>query len=221
MLQADPAALIPQDPGRQRQALLDLLRLEPRGAAQREEQRLIALIGALERSMPADLAAAGGLDLLEGVWELRWSSGRQPYLAVGPWLENLQLLAPSQGRGMNLLRLPGPLGPLAGIAVEASIAVESSGSAPRQRVQVRFRRGGWLGPALGTGRLQLLRKVRQSFPAWLDITVLDAELRICRGNAGTLFALLRRPDLSLQALLLPAEQALDPGPASDQLNGTD
>jgi hypothetical protein len=44
--------------------------------------------------------------------------------------------------------------------------------------------------------------VQQPFPAWLDITVLDGELRVCRGNAGTLFALLRRPDLNLQELLL-------------------
>lgn len=204
MVPADPAVLIPEDPARQRQALLELLRLEPRGAAKRQEPRLRALIDALERSLPADLAAAGALEQLEGVWELRWSSGRQPYLAVGPWLENLQLLAPSQGRGMNLLRLPGPL---AAIAVEASIAVEAAGPAPRQRVEVRFRRGGWLGPALGPGRLQLLRSVQQSFPAWLDITVLDAELRVCRGNAGTVFALLRRPDLSLAELLLPAELA--------------
>lgn len=205
MVQADPALPIPEDPDLQRQALLALLRLEPRGAAQRQAARLMALIGALERSRPADLAAAGALEQLEGVWELRWSSSRQPYLAVGPWLENLQLLAPSQGRGMNLLRLPGPLGSLAGIAVEAAIAVETAGPAPRQRVQVCFRRGGWLGPALGAGRLQLLRTVQQSFPAWLDITVLDAELRICRGNAGTVFALLRRPDLTLAELLLPAE----------------
>ena len=66
---------------------------------------------------------------------------------------------------------------------------------------VRFERGGWLGPRLGDTRLQLLREVRQSFPAWLDITVLDEEIRVCRGNAGTLFALLRRPDLRLEDFL--------------------
>lgn len=211
MSQSDPAAAIPPDPATQRQALLALLRQEPRGVAQRQEPRLRALIGALERSLPADLAAAGALEQLEGVWELRWSSSSQPYLAVGPWLENLQLLAPSQGRAMNLLRLPGPLASLAGIALEAAIAVETS-AAPRQRVQVRFQRGGWLGPPLGSGRLQLLREVRQAFPAWLDITVLDTELRVCRGNAGTLFALLRRSDLSLHQLLLPAKP--QPGPAT-------
>jgi len=42
--------------------------------------------------------------------------------------------------------------------------------------------------------------VQQSFPAWLDITVLDQQLRICRGNAGTTFALLRRSDIPLTEL---------------------
>ena len=66
-------------------------------------------------------------------------------------------------------------------------------------MEVLFRRGGWVGPQLpGGNRLQLLREVQQSFPAWLDITVLDRQLRICRGNAGTTFALLRRDDLNLE-----------------------
>jgi hypothetical protein len=49
--------------------------------------------------------------------------------------------------------------------------------------------------------LQLQREVQQSFPAWLDITVLTEELRLCRGNAGTIFALLRRPDLAVADFL--------------------
>jgi hypothetical protein len=201
-------------PTNTREELLALLRQGGRGAANRQAERLRELFVALERAMPADLATPGALEQLEGVWELRWSSSSQPYLAVGPWIVNLQLLAPSLGRGMNLLRLPGPLGPVAGIAVEAAISVESS-----QRVQVRFQRGGWLGPRLGDTRLQLLRMVRQPFPAWLDITVLDDELRLCRGNAGTLFALLRRADLALCELLLPltsapgSESPTDPDPA--------
>jgi hypothetical protein len=35
----------------------------------------------------------------------------------------------------------------------------------------------------------------------------DAELRLCRGNAGTLFALLRRPDLSMGPWSTEAELA--------------
>ncbi len=184
--------------------LLSLLRRGARGEAQRQESRVRELILELERTTPADLAAPGALELLEGVWELRWSSSSQPYLQAVPWLENLQVLAPSQGRALNLLRPPGLLTALGGIAVEASISIDSSGSSsssPHQRVQVRFQRGGWRGPLLGATRLQLQRQVQQSIPAWLDITVLSPELRLCRGNAGTIFALLRRPDLAVEDFL--------------------
>jgi hypothetical protein len=73
--------------------------------------------------------------------------------------------------------------------VQARITVEGL-----QLVGVRFERGGWLGPKIGERRLQLLREVNQSFPAWLDISVLDNDLRVCRGHAGTLFALARHPE---------------------------
>jgi len=193
----------------QRNSLVELLRQEPRGAANRQDQEVLGLIECLEQATPANLLSEEALQQLEGVWELRWSSGKQPYLAVGPWLENLQLLAPSKGRGMNLLRLPGPMGPVLGIAVVAAIKVEQGATGDTnpcsQRVTVRFERGGWLGPTLMNRRAQWLRDVNQSFPAWLDITVLDDNLRVCRGNAGTVFALLKRHDLKLDELM-PSEQ---------------
>ncbi len=185
-----------------------LKQLRPPGAggpSVASAERVRRLIEQLELEQPADLVRDQAL--LRGVWELRWSSSSLPYLAVAPWLENLQLLDPANGRGMNLLRLAGPLGPVAGIAVQAAIAIEPVAGAagepapPAQRVSVRFERGGWLGPRIGQGRLQLLREVKQSFPAWLDITVVDGEIRVCRGNAGTLFVLLRRLDLSLESLM--------------------
>ncbi|MFN6352417.1 MAG: PAP/fibrillin family protein [Cyanobacteriota bacterium] len=178
-----------------RTALIALLRSGGGG------ERIQALIEQVEREQPADLST--DTPLVEGVWELRWSSSSLPDLATAPWITNLQVLAPSRGQGMNLLRLAGPLGDLAGIAVRAAIAIEppAAPDQPSQRVSVRFEEGGWLGPKLGDQRLKLLRQVRQSFPAWLDITVVDQELRLCRGNAGTVFALLRRPDLSVAELL--------------------
>ena len=200
-----------------RSLLLKQLRAPgPGGSPVGSPEQVRALIETLEQEQPADLSR--DQELLRGVWELRWSSSSLPYLAVAPWLENLQLLDPANGRGMNLLRLAGPLGPVAGIAVQAAIGIEPaatdadvSASAepprpsqppkPTQRVSVCFVRGGWLGPKFGQNRLQLLREVKQSFPAWLDITVVDAEIRVCRGNAGTLFVLLRRPDLSLESLM--------------------
>lgn len=179
-----------------RDMLLGLLRTA--GGAR---EQIPDLVQQLEQVQPADLRT--DTPLLEGVWELRWSSSSLPYLATAPWLTNLQVLSPSRGQGMNLLRLAGPLGELAGIAVRAAIAVVPPEAAdlPSQRVRVQFERGGWLGPTLGGQRLQLLREVRQSFPAWLDITVVDGDLRICRGNAGTVFALLRRSDLSVEEML--------------------
>ena len=148
-------------------------------------------IAELEAKQPADLNTDAAR--LRGVWELRWSSSSQPWLRQAHWLDNLQILDPEHGRGCNLLRLRGPMGPLGGVSVEADIAVVSN-----QRVEVCFRKGGWIGPELpGLGRLKLQRALDQSFPAWLDITVLDSEIRICRGNAGTTFALLRRPRLEV------------------------
>ena len=76
--------------------------------------------------------------------------------------------------------------------MDAEISVVS-----QQRVNVSFKRGGWAGPSIAGRKLQLLRTIEQSFPAWLDITVLDDALRICRGNAGTTFCLLKRPDIPL------------------------
>ena len=158
------------------------------------EATIRQLVEDLEREQPADLER--DRELLAGVWELRWSSSRQPWLREAPWLENLQVLAPERGLGMNLLRLKGPLGSMAAISVVAALEV-----CPPQRVGVQFQRGGWIGPRFGSNRLELLATVRQSFPAWLDITVLDQELRVCKGNAGTVFALVRRADLSAQELL--------------------
>ena len=165
--------------------------------AKPNRDKLDELIKVLEAAASIDLSDVEQQQQLEGVWELRWSSSKQPYLQVQPWLENLQVLMPSQGRGMNLLRLPPPLA-VAGVAVEAELTLE-----PPQRVQVRFRRGGLLGPQLAGWKANVMTGIQQSFPAWLDITALSDELRICRGQNGTIFCLRKRHDLTAQALLPP------------------
>ena len=98
---------------------------------------------------------------------------------------------------MNLLRPKGFLSSIAAISVQADLAVLD-----QKRVEVKFRTGGWVGPTLPSGRrLKLFKEVTQSFPAWLDITILDEKLRVCRGNAGTIFALTRRMDISIDSLM--------------------
>ena len=152
-------------------------------------------VSALEQSSAADLSRNS--EVLEGVWDLRWSSSSQPWLRQAPWLENLQVLDPANNRGCNLLRLRGPFGVIGAISVQADLAVINE-----KRVEVKFRKGGWLGPSLpGIGQLKLLREVEQSFPAWLDITYLDQQLRICRGNAVTTFARLRNQSITMAELL--------------------
>ena len=170
------------------QLLQELKRAKPRATV------VEPLVVALEQSIPCNLEQQQ--HLLEGVWELRWSSSSLPYLQVQPWFENLQVLQPASGRGMNLLRLAGPLGELGAIAVQAELSLE-----PPKRVGVRFRRGGVIGPRLGSLQARLLTAVNQAFPAWLDITVLTETLRICRGSNGTLFVLVRRADLDAETLL--------------------
>ena len=177
------------------ESLIHLLKNQPRNTG------IAELIHDIEK--PSTIELCDSIDLLTGVWELRWSSASQPWLKQADWLQNLQVLDPANGRGMNLLKLAGPLGAAAAVTVEAELTLEGA-----NRVGVRFKRGGWRGPSLPGGRrLELFKTVNQSFPAWLDITVLTNDLRICRGNAGTVFALLKRHDRSVNDFLSRAPRS--------------
>ena len=41
---------------------------------------------------------------LQGVWELRWSSSKSPFLKYSPFIDNLQILDPFNLNGLNLLK---------------------------------------------------------------------------------------------------------------------
>ncbi len=177
-----------------KQQLIDRLRSKPNDAS------IFSLIQTIENQSVVDLER--DLSLLKGVWELRWSSSTQPWLKQAGWLENLQILDPEKQKGMNLLRAKGVFGSLAIIAIEADLTINQS-----NQVGVNFKKGGWLGPSLNGGnRLKLLAKINQAFPAWLDITFIDHDLRLCRGNAGTIFALLKRHDLSVSDWIPPSTE---------------
>ena len=89
--------------------LIHLLKEQPRN------REIPDLIRAAEAA--SDIELSNNLALLTGVWELRWSSASQPWLKQADWLQNLQILDPENARGMNLLRLAGPLGSAAAITV--------------------------------------------------------------------------------------------------------
>ena len=77
--------------GTSRNELIELLSNQPNDPSL--SQRIVEL----EAEQPADLNRDA--DALEGVWELRWSSSNQPWLKQSPWLNNLQILDPVNGRG--------------------------------------------------------------------------------------------------------------------------
>ena len=44
------------------------------------------------------------IEKLKGVWELRWSSSKAPFLNYSPLVDNLQILDPLNLNGLNLLK---------------------------------------------------------------------------------------------------------------------
>ena len=65
------------------------------------------------------------------------------------------------------------------------------------RIGVKFTHAGFLGPNIGLKKLKALAQIKKEQKGWLDITYLSKNLRICRGDKGTLFTLVRRNDEKL------------------------
>ena len=65
-------------------------------------KKILQLIKLAENESIVDITKQ--LDQLMGVWELRWSSSKSPFLNYSPLLDNLQILDPEKGRGLNFLR---------------------------------------------------------------------------------------------------------------------
>ena len=55
-----------------------------------ESNKIIDLFKSAENESSIDIF--NQLDLLRGVWELRWSSAKSPYLNYSSFIDNLQIL---------------------------------------------------------------------------------------------------------------------------------
>ena len=145
-------------------------------------------IGELAKNLEleSDFVLPKDIDRLKGVWELRWSSSKAPFLNYSPLIDNLQILDPKTSNGMNLLK---PLGvnKILGSAILAKLNIINE-----KRVGVIFTHAGVLGPKIGSYQIQGLVKIRKEQKGWLDITYLKNDIRICRGDKGTIFVLLRK-----------------------------
>ena len=138
------------------------------------------------------------IELLTGVWELKWSTSKSPFLNYSPFLDNLQILEPERSRGLNLLRPKGFAGKLFSTNILASLEITD-----RKRINVSFKKAGIIGPKLLGKKISFLSEIKKTQKGWLDTTVLSPDLRICKGYKGTTFALLKRNDLSLTEFFNP------------------
>ncbi len=126
------------------------------------------------------------INKLKGVWELRWSSSNTPFLNYSPFIDNLQILDPSKSNALNLLK-PRGINGIIGTGIVAKLNPLND-----IRVEVRFTHAGLIGPKIGSSKLNALAQIKKEQKGWLDITYLSNNLRICRGDKGTLFLLKRR-----------------------------
>jgi len=126
------------------------------------------------------------IEKLKGIWELRWSSSNAPFLSYSPLVDNLQILNPSKSNAMNLLK-PRGINGIIGTGIVAELYPLNE-----IRVGVKFTHAGLIGPKIGFTKLKVLAQIKKEQKGWLDITYLSKNLRICRGDKGTLFTLVRR-----------------------------
>ena len=131
------------------------------------------------------------IEKLKGIWELRWSSSNAPFLSYSPLIDNIQILNPSKSNAMNLLKPRGVNG-IIGTGIVAELYQIND-----IRVGVKFTRAGFIGPNIGFTKVKALASIKKEQRGWLDITYLSKNLRICRGDKGTLFTLIKRDDENL------------------------
>ena len=146
---------------------------------------------ALELENNSNFNLKSDIENLKGIWELRWSTSNSRLLRYSPFIDNLQILNPSKSNAMNLLK-PRGLDGIVGTGIVAELYPLND-----IRVGVKFTRAGLIGPNIGLTKLTALAQIKREQKGWLDITFLSGDIRICRGDKGTIFTLVRRNDEKL------------------------
>ena len=150
---------------------------------------IILLATKLERK--SNFIFSKDIKKLQGIWELRWSSSSAPFLNYSPLVDNLQILDPLKLSALNLLK-PRGINSIIGTGIIAKLKPINE-----IRIGVQFTHAGLIGPQIGLTKIKALTKIKKEQKGWLDITYLSKELRICRGDKGTLFVLKKRSDEKL------------------------
>lgn len=144
------------------------------------------------------------VDLLQGNWRLLYTTSREllglnrfPLLQLG---EIYQYLQPNTAKVYNIAEIVGIPGLEGLVSVAARFEMVS-----HKRVNVKFERSilafqRWIGYKSATEMVRQIESGKKFFPVdfgiegrdrqgWLEITYLDEELRINRGNEGSVFVL--------------------------------
>jgi len=187
--------------------LLDAIAGKNRGllANELEKQAILAAIAQLEGRNPTERPTEAP-ELLTGDWRLLYTTSREllgldrlPLLKLG---QIYQCIRASEGRIYNIAEIYG-LPFLEGlVSVAAQFTAISA-----QRVAVKFDRSvlglqrlvGYQSPQALIEQLKSSQRLfaldfnidRPNQQGWLDITYLDRDLRIGRGNEGSVFVLAR------------------------------
>ena len=131
------------------------------------------------------------IEKLRGIWELKWSSSNATFLNPFPFVDNLQILDPKNGNALNLLK-PRGVKAIIGTGIVAKI-----NPIDNKRVGVTFTHAGLIGPKIGFKKIKAIAEIKKEQKGWLDITYLSNNIRVCRGDKGTLFILKKREDEKL------------------------
>lgn len=162
------------------QQLLDLILSSPK------TKKIKNMAEELEKESKFTLS--NDIEKLKGIWELRWSSSKAPFLNYSPLVDNLQILDPLNLNGLNLLK-PRGINSIIGTGIVAKLS-----SLNEKKIGVSFTHAGIIGPYIGIRKINALTKIKKEQKGWLEITFLSKNLRICRGDKGTLFILRRIKD---------------------------
>ena len=162
------------------QQLLDLILSSPK------TKKIKNMAEELEKESKFTLS--NDIDKLKGIWELRWSSSKAPFLNYSPLIDNLQILDPLNLNGLNLLK-PRGINSIIGTGIVAKLS-----SLNEKKIGVSFTHAGIIGPYIGIRKINALTRIKKEQKGWLEITFLSKNLRICRGDKGTLFILRKIKD---------------------------
>ena len=155
--------------------LLNLLFMSP------NSEKIIAIAEKLELNY--SFTFSKNRSDLQGVWELRWSSSKSPFLKYSPFIDNLQILDPCNLNGLNLLK-PRGIKSIIGTGILIRLFYINE-----KKIGVKFTHAGVIGPKFGRKNIKAMKEINNEQLGWLEITYLSNKLRICRGDKGTLFVL--------------------------------